>query len=240
MPTLTFRTPPAHPTRKSISPIVTMALLFWLFSYALFTSRVQLRGDEGLAALFTLRRLAATAVGALLYAGVLRFLIFPTGRKSAHPLVLVAAMIPAAAAMVAFRAAVDPLVAAEPLPIGDHVRWVLVWTGYFGLWLIGFHASRMYSERARSDSAAAPAARSLPSRQSLEELIEAIAEEAVRLPDAARRVLLQNLGETYLVADDPLDTAVRRGAIIRRIAERIAVRRKLTLRFGSAPSHRSG
>lgn len=182
-----------------MSPIAKMALLFWVFSYVLFSSRVQLRGDEGLEALISLRRLAATGAGALLYAGVLRLLIFPARRKPAHPLVLVAAVIPAAAAMVAFRTIVDPLVASEPLPFGDHVRWVLVWSGYFGLWSIGFHAWRMYSERAQVKAPVEGAP------EVLEKLVSAFAEEAARLSEAERAALLRRPDSGYPLSDDPLE-----------------------------------
>lgn len=231
MPTLTQHAAPDAQSR--LAPIATVAMLFWLFSYALFTSRVQLRGDEGVAALFTLRRLLTTAAGALIYAAVLRFAIFPVGRKAAHPLVLIAAVIPAAAAMVAIRVVVDPLVSQEPLPFSEHLRWVLVWAGYFGLWLIGFTAWRLHGERTERTSAPVgivaartwrpleQSSRSGPSREALEDLIEAIADEAARLPEADRQALLSRLGATYAEADDPFGNADARRAVIARIARSV-------------------
>lgn len=231
--------PPARIREGALAPIAAVAILFWLFSYALFTTRVQLRGDEGMAALFTFRRLLATAAGAVLYAAVLRFAIFPAGRKPAHPLVLVVAVIPAAAAMVAVRVIVDPLVSDEPLPLATHLRWVLVWAGYFGLWLIGFTAWRKHSEPAQCAShapsiAAAPATPSEPPngipplQDALADLIEALAEEAAGLPQADRRALLQRLGAGYAVTDDPLGTAHHRNAIITRVTARIPMPRETT------------
>ncbi len=221
MSTISCQGSPEQQTHAKVSPIATATLLFWLFSYVLFTSRVHLRGDEGLDVLIDMRRFAATAVGAMLYAGVLRFVIFPAGRKPAHPLTLVAAVVPAAVAMVGFRAGVDPLVSTEPLPLGDHVRWVLVWSGYFGLWLIGFHAWRMYSERTVLKEARSTPA-DPPLHETREALVAAILEEAARLPDAERKVLLRQPNAGYPVSDDPLGTDTERDEIIRRIVGRMA------------------
>lgn len=219
MPTLTSSAPVARHPRATPSPIAKAALLFWLFSYVLFTTRVQLSADEP-GALLSMRRFAATAVGAFLYAGFLRFLIFPAGRRPAHPLVLIAAVIPAAALLVGFRAIADPLVSAaeDALPMAEHIRWVLIWSGYFGLWLIGFQAWRTYSERT---SAKAVAAAEAPTPEKMVALIDAVAQEAARLTDAERVALLRGDDRGYQVSDDPFDRTAERDAIIRRIAVRM-------------------
>ena len=221
MPTLTSSAPRTPHARAAFSPIAKAALLFWLFSYALFTTRVQLSPDEP-AALLSMRRFAATAVGAFLYAGFLRFLIFPAGRRPAHPLVLIAAVIPAAAVLVGFRAIADPLVstAVDALPMSEHIRWVLIWSGYFGLWLIGFEAWRTYSERMSAKAVAAPPV-DAPTPERLVALIDAITAETARLTDAERAALLRGDDAGYSVSDDPFGRDAERGAIIRRIAERM-------------------
>lgn len=214
------------------APILTVAFLFWVFSYALFTSRMQLSGQETSAQLLVMRRLLTTAVGALFYAAVLRFVIFPPGRKPAHPAVLIFSVIPAAAALVAVRMLLDPLVSTEPLPLAEHLRWVLIWAGYFGLWLTGFQMWRTYADRGRPSTKAVAHRSEAPSRrpvasepaanQAVARLTAALSDELARLPEEDRQALLNGPDAGYAMSDDPLGSEERRRAIIASIADRIA------------------
>lgn len=114
-----------------LAPLI--ALGFWIFTYLLLSVRAEmLRGDgfDGL----SLKRVVATFIGAVL----LGLALAATGREklsTTRRLAILGTIFPASAAVFAARVTLDYFYYGQPLTVGDDVRWVLVWAGYFGLWL---------------------------------------------------------------------------------------------------------
>ena len=208
-------TPPA--SRIAAPSVVPAALLFWAVCYGLFSYRVQLRGDEGIAALFALRRLVATGAGALLLAAVLRAFL-RRGREAFDPLLLLGTIVAASVAMIVFRVAVDPLVSVDPEPLATHVRWVTTWAGYFGLGLCVAVAVHWRAARSSIREAAPP---SPP--DNLDWLAGVLASE---LPATERAMLAQRLLRRggYPVADDPIGGENLRAEIAERLAAKLRER----------------
>jgi hypothetical protein len=129
------------------------ALAFWLFAYLLFTFSRSLRADLPPAYLSEMR-LVITGTGALIYRLVIAFMAAGQGRR---PILLIgmALVIPAAAIILVLRLVFEGWIGRELLIVADHVRWSIIWAGYFGAW-IGIYAI-MWATQDRSEPEAADA-----------------------------------------------------------------------------------
>ena len=202
--------------RPAVSSVLPAVLVFWLACYALFSYRVQLRGDEGLDALFTLRRLAATGIGALFFGAALHH-GRRRGRRAFTMPRLAALIVAASLAMIGFRAFADPFVSTDPEPLATHIRWTLTWAGYFGLALCLAAVAHWRFNVANRGSIATP---EHPVPDNLEWLAGALASE---LPSVEREELADRIEQRggYRVADDPAGDANLRAEIAGRLAARL-------------------
>lgn len=224
----TASTPPRRPLR--LAPLT--ALGFWIFTYLLLSVRAEmLRGDgfDGL----SLKRVVATLVGAVL----LGLALAATGRgklSTAGRLAILGTIFPASAAVFAVRVTLDYFYYGQPLTLADDVRWVLVWAGYFGLWLSAALALSLGQAKAAAPvhpAAARPAARALPATreatppESWEWLVDVIAEETADAPRQRRiELALRLLARAGYDSADELDPDHRRRGARLALARRIAAR----------------
>ncbi len=120
----------------------SLALLFWLFTYGLFTYRANLRYGDAYELMSTVR-LISTAVGAGIYWLVLSKLIDGTRDRPGKPLAVIATILPASIVVLAARALLDQLGVYNPNGLPGDLRFVMVWGGYFGLWVSASFALRI-------------------------------------------------------------------------------------------------
>jgi hypothetical protein len=214
---------------------ILCALSFWAATYLLFLAWNQLQ-DEFPSAIWQTRRLLTTGCGAALFYG---FTLL-ADRIGSRPLkerltILIAAGLGCAVAMIGCRAMIDWLVVRE---LGEslssmerHVRFALIWTGYFAGAALAFvtftQAEAHQAERTRADET--PKAKPYP-----DALWVSRGRETVRVPVAAiewieaegdyvrlhagtggglMRATLSGLGETL---DPAVFTRVHRSVICRR------------------------
>ena len=111
-----------------------LALVFWAFTYALFTYRAFLRYGDAYEMSSTIR-LVSTLVGAGLYWLVLSKLIDGTRDRPGKPLAVVATILPASIVVLLARVVLEYVGAFNPNGLAGDMRFVLVWGGYFGLWV---------------------------------------------------------------------------------------------------------
>lgn len=117
--------------------LLSWIALFWLFSYAALTVRAYLVYGDAWQLVHTMRLISISA-GTALFAGVVIAQRHWWGDQRVVAAVTMA--LPAGLAILAVRALyhllVDPAV-----PLEDDLRWILVWAGYFGLWVATFVAT---------------------------------------------------------------------------------------------------
>ena len=181
-------------------PIIAFALLFWLFTYAFLSWRTEMLLGDGFS-LFSIRRVLGTSAGAAIYGLVLCWIERPVAeRTAARLLAIVATILPASIAVLAARLAVDRLFYESALPLAVNLRWVLAWSGYFGMWVSASLAFQMHrSTLAQVPARAvaqhgphAPASAAAPGA-AWEWLIDTAARELAAMPDADRAALADRL-----------------------------------------------
>lgn len=201
--TTIFASPTRQPTSGLLQP-ARLAALFWIFTYSVLTARGLLSDRE--VDLLDPRRFLATSAGALIYWLVLHWI----GRSArdvsqSSVLSIIGTILPASIAVLAIRLVADWMFSATPSPVEHSLRWVMVWAGYFGMWVSGALALRLQRTvliKAPTVSAQAPA---LPAsvarpatpaeRDALDWLIDACAEHLTASPRPSRAALA-----AYLVA----------------------------------------
>ncbi len=237
---------PARPLHPSA---VTLSVgLFWLFTYVVLSFRAELLAGETFE-LVSGKRLLGTLAGALVYWLVVEW-IATSWQSRPNPLVVIATILPASIAVLVARLGFDRFSGGADLLLTENLRWVLVWTGYFGTWVSIFLAYSMHREGWRSrlpaihiapaavppfasQAALWPAAKQTPA-EDWEWLIDALAGEMAAAPDARPRELLQRLLDRagYRSAETELDPAAlaqnARIDLVERLARR--VRRDQSLR----------
>lgn len=120
-----------------------LVIPFWLFTYALLSWRtVMVVGDAF--QLISARRLIGTTAGALVYWVVMEWM--QVRRHRANPLALLLAILPATLVVLVARLAFDQIYSDRPVSMDLHVRWVMAWAGYFGLWVSAFLAVAMHRD----------------------------------------------------------------------------------------------
>ena len=198
--------------------IPLVALLFWLFTYALLSFRSEMAlGDDF--ALVSGRRMLATSVGALIFALVLSRIIKSAYASAARSAALIATIFPASLAVLASRLLLDRLYYEQPLAVEDNVRWVLVWAGYFGLWVSASLALTLHAQshftRARSQALTRPTSAApreaeigpcaeCPPIETWNWVVDALAVELAAVPRLERAALVHSLASRagYELADE--------------------------------------
>jgi hypothetical protein len=201
-------TAPGHPIGRTLH-ISLVAALFWLFTFALLSFRTHMvLGDDF--TLFTARRILAISAGAAVFGLVLSRITDVRRMPMAKLIAIIATILPASVAVLAARLLLDRLFYDQPLPLENNIRWVLVWAGYFGLWVsaclaLNLHASsRSASTRSQVMQSQAPvslvshpATAELlahdPGNETWEWLVDALAVELAAAPPRRRARLLEGL-----------------------------------------------
>lgn len=213
----------ALPSKRPVAPRfrrksnLQLAIFFWVFTYALFTYRANLRYGDAYE-LVSAIRLVPTAVGAGLYWLVLSWLIDGTKDGPSKPLAVIATILPASIIVLLARLLLDEMGAANPNGFAGDLRFVLVWGGYFGLWVSASFALRVMprlsfgtESPAAIQSRAASAARQGANGIARAEVLERLALEIATLPASERKALLEAFAAPgrYETADE-LEPQLRR------------------------------
>lgn len=183
---------------------VFLALLFWGFTYILFTYRAQLRYGDAYELIDTIR-LVSTGVGAGLYWLVLSRLIDGTGDRPSKPLAVIATILPASIVVLLARLILDYLGATNPNGVAGDMRFVLVWGGYFGLWVSASFALRVMPRlNFGAETKIAATARQNANAVFRAEVLERMALEIASLPAVERKALLESFAvpPRYETADE--------------------------------------
>lgn len=223
--------PSALARQERSLPTWLVAALFWAFTYSLFAYRAHLRyGDEYL--LFSPQRFAGTLVGAGLFWLVMSTLIQVGGTKPAKPIAVIATILPASIVVLAARLLLAEFVDGQITELQLNMRWVLVWSGYFGLWIsaaLALHTSRL----ARASAVARPArpaalAPTIQTRRtaeaseaSLEWVIDELAAAMASMPAAQSGQFLDRLERKagYEIADSIDPWVLEHNARVRLVRE---------------------
>ena len=217
--------------------LLLFSALFWLFTYALLSVRAQMLLGDGFD-LLSARRLLGTSAGALAYWTVLAWMRADRDGRPVNPAAIVATILPATIFVLAACLAVEHLWYETPLPLQATLRWVMAWSGYFGLWVSASLAFQMHrGGRAEAQACAGPAAADsavAPARpatspapadpEAWDWLVEACAAELAALPARDRAALAARLVARagYEQADDPDGIANARVELASRLAARLA------------------
>jgi hypothetical protein len=199
--------------RSHRKPNLQLAVLFWGFTYALFAYRANLRYGDAYE-LFSAIRLVSTAVGAGLYWMVLTRLIDGTSDRPGKPLAVLATILPASIVVLLARLLLDYLGASNPNGLPGDMRFVLVWSGYFGLWVSASFALRVMPRMTfGSQSVAVPRQGTVTRHNAIAraEILERLALEIATLPTNERKALIESFAvrTSYEVADE-FENPVRR------------------------------
>lgn len=187
-----------------------LAIIFWVFTYALFTYRAQLRYGDAYELTDTIR-LISTAVGAGLYWLVLSRLIDGNRDRPGKPLAILATILPASIVVLLARVIVEQMGATNPNGLPGNLRFVMVWGGYFGLWVSASFALRAMP---RLNFGSEFGLQHFKARQLLKsqnrnalfraEVLERLALEIASLPAVERRALIEEFTVplSYETADE--------------------------------------
>ena len=177
-----------------------LALLFWAFTYALFTYRANLRYGDAYELVSSIR-LVSTGIGAGLYWLVLARLIDGTRDGPRKPLAVLATILPASIVVLLARLLLDRMGAINPNGFAGDLRFVMVWGGYFGLWVSASFALRTMPRVSLPKVAGTNRKANAIARA---EILERLALEIATLPRTERKALLECFGEpnSYETADE--------------------------------------
>ena len=215
-------------------PAWLIAAIFWIFTYSLFTYRANLRyGDEYL--LVSAQRLGVTLIGAGLFWLVLSNLIRVSGPKPAKPIAVIATILPASIVVLLARIVLGELVENQVTEFQRDMRWVLVWSGYFGLWIsaaLALHTAKLAKASATAKQPAAAPALMIPQRRPVEVsdasiawVIDELADSLASMPVTKRGAILDRLESRagYEIAEEQNPLAAQHNARIRLVRD-LAVR----------------
>jgi hypothetical protein len=201
--------PPVASERRNANFVLT--LIFWAFTYALFTYRAQLRYGDAYELTETIR-LVSTGVGAGLYWLVLSRLIDGTRDRPGKPLAILATILPASIVVLLARLLLDQMGATNPNGWPGDLRFVLVWAGYFGLWVSASFALRVIP---RLNFGAEASLQRLQAKHSVvalsnanvmfrAEVLERLSLEIASLPPTERKLLVESFVQPtgYEMADE--------------------------------------
>jgi len=182
-----------------------LALVFWAFTYVLFTYRANLRYGDAYE-LLAIDRVVSTFIGAALYWLVLTRLIDGARNRPEKPLAVIATILPASIIILLVRVLLDQFNLGGPNGFAGDLRFVSVWGGYFGLWVSASFALRVMPRvNFKAELIADPSLR----RQNgngiaRAEMLERLALEVASLPAAERKALLESFAMPirYETADE--------------------------------------
>jgi DNA-binding LytR/AlgR family response regulator len=162
------------------------ALAFWAVTYALFVAWNQLQ-DEFPSAIWQTRRLVATGAGALLFYGFTWLADRSAGRPRGERIRLIGlAALACLVAMVFIREAVDhwilPIVGEPTSTVQRHVRFTLIWAGYFAGGAMAFLSFAPRPQAEAAEIGAVPAEPPDPVAASPDALWVSRGRETVRVP----------------------------------------------------------
>jgi len=210
-------------TRRDDARLAIWVGLFWAATYLLLSLRAALITD-GAAMWFSPLRLASITAGALLFGFALRAGM-RSPQRARQPALLLFHVFAAAVTIFAFGYTVDHIWSSNPYPLSGHIRWILTWTGYFGLGLAAFLAVDQSRTRARRRKRTAVATRT--ETQPIAETtadswtfaVDVLADELAKQPsrDALIAALERRAG--YELADDVEGAAAAHNARARLVAE---------------------
>lgn len=207
--------------------------LFWGLTYVLLALRSQWI-DDGAGPWLDDTRIVLVAVATGFFAWSL-WSIRPSRAVAPRPGLLLFNIIAAAATIVVIRCAMDHGTPDDATTLDRHLRWVLVWAGYFTLWIGAYvEASRRAAQavvdaapRARAvEFVEAPAAlKDAATAQAWDWLGEALADEMLRQPGGSREAILRAVRRRagYRIVDDLDGTAAAHNARVE-LAERLTQR----------------
>ena len=174
-----------------------LALAFWAFTYVLFTYRAFLRYGEAYEMMSTIR-LVSTLIGAGLYWLVLSKLIDGTRNRPGKPLAVVATILPASIVVLLARIVLDYVGAFNPNGLAGDMRFVLVWGGYFGLWVSAsfvlrsdFTAEPQRSTRLGLQTKQIAPPRKIQKTLTRADILERLAHDMADMQDAERRAMME-------------------------------------------------
>lgn len=216
-----------------------VAALFCLFTYALFSLRAEIILGDSFQWL-TAKRLVATLLGAGMFLSVLHVVGRSDKLSAAKLVAIISTILPASLAVLAARLLLDRFYYGQPLSAGDDVRWVLVWAGYFGLWVSGALALKLHASSKGSlalarllasqpttlaqSTATSPATASTDA-EAWTWLLDILAREMASVPPPKRLAILDRLMSQAgyecvdeLYGSEPKQAA--RAALVRRLAGR--------------------
>ena len=208
------------PRREPHNRIVTLAGLFWAFSYVLLSVRGALFFDDW-TRLIDDNRLVTVTLGAGAFALVLKQL--EVGRRITLGAVLTW-IAGATLGVLIVRMTIDQMLFDAPQGMGVNLLYSLSWSAYFGLWVMGSLAFAPVDApvRASKPVVASVAATDVSANpQALETLIAALIDEAADLGSLDRSALAQRVLAAGGYEELGGDTARNERA---RLAVRIAAR----------------
>lgn len=211
-------------TRREDARLAVWVGLFWAATYLLLSIYAVLVTDAAANWVSPLR-LASISAGALLFGFALRASM-RSPQRAREPALLLFHVIAAAVTIFVFGYTVDHIWSANPYPLSNHIRWILFWTGYFGLGLAAFLAVNQGRAKMRTRSRiamAVPAATAQPIAETTPDswalAVDVLADELAKQPsrDALIAALERRAG--YELADDLDGTAAAHNARARLVAE---------------------
>ena len=198
-----------------------IAALFWLTSYVVLSLWSALRIDAPIPMLSG-PRFFGTLVGAFAFRMIAARLERTPSESFPNPLAVIPAILPAMLAVLLTSLTAHQIWPNDAIQFNDHLRWVMVWAGYFGTGLGLFLACDAYGRMRVCRTVAAPSRAQQASQR--ERAIEAIAAELAAIPAAERSSAFERLASEprYAQADDALEPEpYARTALIARIARRL-------------------
>ena len=198
-----------------------IAAFFWLTSYIVLSLWSALRIDAPIPMLSG-PRFFGTLVGAYAFRMIIARLERTPNESFPNPLAVIPAILPAMLAVLLTSLTTHQIWPNDAIQFNDHLRWVMVWAGYFGTGLGLFLACDAYGRMRACRTAATPGRVQEASQR--ERAIEAIAAELSAIPAAERATIFERLSTTsrYELADDALEPELRgRAALIGRIVRRM-------------------
>jgi hypothetical protein len=207
-------------TDRGAKRLAVWVALFWAFTYLLFTTRAQLAASDSAAWISSVRFVTISA-GSLFF-GLALWVVMQSSKSPSRLALLIVHIVGASLAVLAIRYVVDRAWADAPATIAQHVRWVLVWAGYFGLWLGAFlEMNRRQAVAIRASmvdfapASAAQGARLRASEETLrtseqstadawEWIVDTLADELSKQEPPARAALIKSLQHRagYEISED--------------------------------------
>lgn len=234
MTLLALRLPggPSVRAPDSSNPSPWLVLLFGISVFVVLTLFAKLNPTTDVHILND-KRAFATGLGALVYWLTLRSIVARSDRTLREMILAALAVgVPGTAMILVAREMFDLFTSPDGSEgMARNVRWLLIWSGYYGAWVAGFVAVRFHrcatAREAAINAAITPAAVRSPNDESAHDwLIDAIADELAAQPGVDRQALSRRLlaRAGYEQADSALDPEAPRGRARRDLALRVATR----------------